>query len=203
MRFAAAQEAGDGAIFPNFGAASRAARLVMNGNDPVRDGPECAAPEAAAAVPAAALIPDVVPRREAAAAGETDAARRHVLLVEDEPLVALDMVEGLERLGWSVIGPAATLEEAQLLVASEIRFDAAVLDVNLRGRWVHALAEELAGRGVPFVICTGYEMVDPEGRFADAPVIAKPIVGDRLGAALDALLARTAPEPGEPEPRPD
>lgn len=169
----------------------------MNGNDSTaRDGPECAASEAAAAVPAAALIPDVVPRREALPAGETAAAeRRHVLLVEDEPLVALDMVEGLERLGWSVIGPAATLEEAQLLVASGIRFDAAVLDVNLRGRWVHALAEELAGRGVPFVICTGYEMVDPEGRFADAPVIAKPIVGDRLGAALESLLARTAPEP--------
>jgi CheY-like chemotaxis protein len=192
-------------VFPDFGAVLPAIWPAMTGNDSTaRDGPECEAPEATAATPAAALIPDVEPRGEAHAARETlEAARRNVLLVEDEALVALDMVDALERLGWSVIGPAATLEEAQVLVSSGLRFDAAVLDVNLQGRWVHALAEELAARGVPFVVCTGYEMVDPEGRFADAPVIAKPIIGDLLAAALDALLAGAEPEPDEPEPLPD
>lgn len=113
---------------------------------------------------------------------------RHVLLVEDEELVALDLVESLNSRGWRIVGPAATLEEAMALVSTGVHLDAAVLDVNLRGRWVHTLAEELARRGVPFVVCTGYELVDPDNRFASAPVIAKPIVGDRVGAALTELL---------------
>ena len=53
------------------------------------------------------------------------------------------MVDELRRRGWSVVGPAATLEEAQALVASGVRLDAAILDINLRGRWVHGLAGEL------------------------------------------------------------
>ena len=121
---------------------------------------------------------------------------RHVLLVEDEELVALDLVEALNGRGWRIVGPAATLDEAMSLVATDIHLDAAVLDVNLRGRWVHTLAEELARRGVPFVVCTGYELVDPDNRFADAPIIAKPIVGDRVGAALSDLLDG----PHEPSP---
>ena len=125
---------------------------------------------------------------------------RLVLLVEDEELVALDLVESLNRRGWQIVGPAATLEEAMSLVATGVPLDAAVLDVNLRGRWVHTLAEELARRGVPFVVCTGYELVDPDNKFADAPIIAKPIVGDRVGAALSDLLS--SPQTPAPEASP-
>ena len=136
----------------------------------------------------------------AGSGAEAEARTRHVLLVEDEQLVAMDMVGQLEQLGWTVVGPASTLEEAQVLVSSGIEFDAAVLDVNLQGRWVHALAEELRSRGVPFVVCTGYEMVDPDGRFEGAPLVAKPIVGSRLGDALASLLGGEEPslEPAQP-----
>jgi len=122
---------------------------------------------------------------------------RRVLLVEDEELVAMVMVDELKRLGWSVVGPAATLDEAQALVSSGVRIDVAVLDIHLRGRWVHGLAGELKARGVPFAVCTGYEMVDPDGRFDGAPVIAKPFTAARLSAALDDLL-----KPSEPAPAP-
>ena len=132
---------------------------------------------------------------------EEPIVQRHVLLVEDEELVAMTMVDELRHSGWTVIGPATSLDEAQALVASGVRLDAAILDINLQGRWVHALAEELSERGVPFVVCTGYEMVDPDGRFARAPLIAKPIAPHRLGATLDELLSGAAPiqpplEPG-------
>ena len=128
-------------------------------------------------------------------------AQRHVLLVEDEELVAMAMAEELKAGGWTVIGPAATLEEAQELVTSDVPLDAAILDIHLRGRWVHTLAEALERRGVPFVVCTGYEMVDPDGRFASAPLIVKPIAPHRLAETLDALLNRSPPispplEPG-------
>jgi CheY-like chemotaxis protein len=124
-----------------------------------------------------------------------DPVQRHVLLVEDEELVAMTMVEELQSRGWLIVGPAGTLEEAQALVSSGVHLDAAILDINLQGRWVHTLADELKARGVPFVVCTGYEMIDPDGRFATAPLIAKPIAPHRLGSALEELINR--PEPVE------
>ena len=120
------------------------------------------------------------------------AAARHVLLVEDEELVAMTMVDELRSRGWEVVGPAGTLEEAQALVAQGVHIDAAILDINLRGRWVHSLADELTRRGVPFVVCTGYEIIDPDGRFARAPLVAKPIAPHQLGATLDELVNRAA-----------
>jgi len=116
--------------------------------------------------------------------------KRRVLLVEDEELVALELSIELSRLGWAVLGPAATLAEAHALISSEV--DAAILDVNLRGHPVYPVAEALASRDVPFLFCTGYEMVDPEGRFANVPVIRKPIHPSAVSAALSALLKSRA-----------
>jgi DNA-binding response OmpR family regulator len=128
--------------------------------------------------------------------GAVAAAPLHVLLVEDEELVAMTMVDELRSRGWEVVGPVGTLEEAQALVAEGVHLDAAILDINLRGRWVHSLAVELTERGVPFVVCTGYEIVDPDGRLARAPLIAKPIAPHQLGATLDDLVNRaSAAEP--------
>jgi CheY-like chemotaxis protein len=130
-------------------------------------------------------------------------APRHVLLVEDEELVAMTMVEELQSRGWLIVGPAATLEEAQALVSSGVHLDAAILDINLQGRWVHTLADELKARGVPFVVCTGYEMIDPDGRFATAPLIAKPIAPHRLGSALEELINRPESAEGPVPPSAD
>ena len=115
---------------------------------------------------------------------------RKILLVEDEELVALELSAELSRLGWAIVGPAATLAEAQALLSKH--FDAAVLDVNLRGHPIYPVAEQLEKLHVPFVFCTGYEMVDPEGRFSHVPVIRKPAHPAAVSAALsDLLKART------------
>ncbi len=133
---------------------------------------------------------------EAVAAPEAENAaakggeQRRILVVEDEELVALELTQELSRLGWSVIGPAATLSEAQSLLSKP--FDAAVLDVNLRGRSVYPVAEALAERHVPFLFCTGYELADPEGRFADVPVLRKPAHPAAVSAALADLLRSRA-----------
>ena len=92
----------------------------------------------------------------------------------------------LSRLGWAIVGPAATLGEVQGLLSSEV--DAAVLDVNLRGRPVYPVAEELKKQNIPFLFCTGYETVDPEGRFPDAPVIRKPAHPAAISEALSEML---------------
>jgi len=115
---------------------------------------------------------------------------QRVLIVEDEELVALELSCELSRLGWTVVGPAATLPEALSLISKGV--DAAVLDVNLRGRPVYPIASALAERDVPFLFCTGYELVDPEGRFADVPVIRKPVHPESVSAALSNLLKAAA-----------
>lgn len=137
------------------------------------------------------------PGRANEAAGSGDVSeggignkKPRVLLVEDEELVALELSSELTRLGWAVVGPAATLKEARALLSKEV--DAAVLDVNLRGRPVYPFAETLVNRHVPFIFCTGYEMVDPEGRFPDAPVIRKPASAKAVSAALADLLKERA-----------
>jgi PAS domain S-box-containing protein len=113
-------------------------------------------------------------------------SHRKILLVEDEELVALELSAELSRLGWAIVGPAATLAEAQALLSKH--FDAAVLDVNLRGHPIYPVAEQLEKLRVPFVFCTGYEMVDPEGRFPNVPVIRKPAHPAAVSAALSDLL---------------
>ncbi len=119
-----------------------------------------------------------------------DGSSRTVLVVEDEELVAMELVTELERLGWHVLGPAATVAEAEALLKSASSVDAAVLDVNLRGRPVYPLAELLEKRKIPFLFCTGYEVIDPAGRFQDVPVIRKPAHGIATATALQRLLLR-------------
>lgn len=111
---------------------------------------------------------------------------RRILVVEDEQLVALALSSELTDLGWMVVGPAATLGEAQEMLAK--RFDAAVLDVNLGGRAVYPVAEALRSKRVPFLFCTGYEVADPDGRFPGVPVIRKPVSGEAVSEALRDLL---------------
>ena len=82
-----------------------------------------------------------------------------VLVVEDEPFIALDVAELLETAGCRVLGPFGCLEEG-LEAAEKGNFDLAVLDVKLRGAAVWPLAQLLRARGVPFVFLTGYSMIE-------------------------------------------
>ena len=58
---------------------------------------------------------------------------KHILVVDDEPLIAMDIVSNLREAGCEVVGPAATLERAVGLIENDF-FDAALLD----GTWVVA-----------------------------------------------------------------
>lgn len=133
---------------------------------------------------------ELAPEEEANAPLSEGADRpgARILVVEDEPLIAMALSSELAELGWMVVGPASTIQEAEALLSDPAGLAAAILDVNLHGRPVYPLAEILKDLGVPFVFCTGYEMVDPAGRFADAPVIRKPASPSVLSATLAELL---------------
>lgn len=100
--------------------------------------------------------------------------RGRLLVVEDESLIAMALCQDLEKLGWSIIGPAATIEEARGLLGQGMP-DAAVLDVNLAGQPVYPLAEWLQSKGVPFVFCSGYEQLDDHPTYEAWPRVRKPV----------------------------
>jgi len=112
----------------------------------------------------------------------------NVLIVEDDFIVAFDLQTLLEEQGAKVIGPATDLDEALALATSHVQL--AVLDVNLNGRYVFPLAEQLQQAGVPFVFATAYadnEHLFPETLRA-APRLPKPVLPTVLLAQLKRLL---------------
>jgi CheY-like chemotaxis protein len=78
-----------------------------------------------------------------------------VLVVEDEPMIAMVVEDAIEMLGYEIIGPVAKLEEA-LVLATAGDFDCAILDINIRGGNSYQIADLLLTRGCPFVLSTGY-----------------------------------------------
>lgn len=114
---------------------------------------------------------------------------RTILVVEDEPLIAMMLEDFLESLGHSVTATCETLKEA-LDEAEKGDFDLAILDVNLKGESVWPLAERLRDKQIPFILATGGHVDPPPAEFADVPVIEKPYTVDRVTPALEAAFAQ-------------
>ncbi len=110
-----------------------------------------------------------------------------LLLVEDEVLLALELCDQLTALGWRIVGPAATLDEALRLIADGAMPDLAMLDINLRGQSVYPLADLLQRASVPFLFCTGYEQIDEPERYSASPVVRKPVNIGQLAEELHRL----------------
>ena len=112
---------------------------------------------------------------------------KHILVVEDEPLVAMDMQSMLNAAGCDVVGPAGTLEEAKRLV-TEQNCDAALVDVNLKGEPIDELLSVLRQEGVPFAFVTGYGSTVLSKTFEETVTISKPFSAEQLLAVAEVLL---------------
>jgi len=114
---------------------------------------------------------------------------KRILIVEDEPLLSMDMEASLTEAGCEVCGPAGTVDKAKRLIAGT-ECDAALLDANLAGHSVDELAAALTQRNIPFAFVTGYgREALPQG-FRDAIVLGKPFSKDQLRSVVQALLYR-------------
>jgi DNA-binding NarL/FixJ family response regulator len=103
-------------------------------------------------------------------------ASLHVMIVEDEPLIAmaLEMLVQDED-GGVVVGSCATVGEALAAIARSPRVDVAMLDCNLGREPVWPVADALAARRVPFAFTSGQGVEDIPERFASAEVLVKPV----------------------------
>lgn len=116
-----------------------------------------------------------------------------VLVIEDEFVIALDMMGILAGGGFKVFGPAGNIAEALRLVALH-RPSAALVDNNLNGKSAAPVAAALCEREIPFAFVTGHGRANLPSAYAQWPLIQKPFERTRLVAAVHRLL-RDGPGP--------
>lgn len=114
---------------------------------------------------------------------------RRILVVEDEPLVALLLEAMFEDMGCVLVGPFAAVSQALESLDRGVNADAALLDVNVSGEVVFPVAERLKAQGVPFVFCTGYGEAGLPDVWRGNPTLQKPFTEATVTEALAALLA--------------
>lgn len=121
---------------------------------------------------------------------------RTVLVVEDEPLVALDIQAELELAGAGRVQVARSVDAA-LAALGDGGFDLALLDGNLKGQPVDDVAHRLRRDGVPFCFVSGYGREHLPPGFGDAPLIQKPFPPASLRRILSDLLYLRTPRAAE------
>jgi CheY-like chemotaxis protein len=108
-----------------------------------------------------------------------------VMIVEDDPIIALDFEDRILGLGVRTVRTAASVAKALELIASRTP-DFALLDVALVRENSFAVAERLQALQVPFGFVTGYEAaVSLPAAFAERPRLAKPCSTDALKTLLE------------------
>ena len=113
---------------------------------------------------------------------------KRILIVEDEPLIAMMLEDFLESLGHKVHAHCETLGDA-IEVIEGGGFDGAVLDVNLRGEHVWPAAKLMREKSLPFLIASGGHVDEPPAEFAAVPMLDKPFTIHRVEGAVQKLFA--------------
>jgi PAS domain S-box-containing protein len=125
------------------------------------------------------------PQTPARAPVKPTGAQLRVLIVEDEPLIALELESCLEDLGYEVSGRCSTLSAARAFVDQPP--DVAILDVDLAGRTTYSLGVRLKAAGAQVIFSTGYAGVELPDALAGVPVLVKPVTRDALADALESV----------------
>lgn len=113
-----------------------------------------------------------------------------ILIAEDNLFAAMELEQALVDLGCAPVGPVAQVNEAMGL-ARQGNLDLALLDVDLRGEQVFAVAEELERRGVPVIFASGYDQDEAfPAPFAHHPRLGKPYSEDELRRVLEGVTRR-------------
>ena len=112
-----------------------------------------------------------------------------ILIVEDEIVVAMDLVSIIRDAGAEVVGPAMSVREALRLIESH-EITAAVVDVNLGKEDSLPVARRLDAAGIPFVFHTGNGDKLSASPWPQAPIIKKPAAPEKLIAAVAAVAKK-------------
>jgi two-component SAPR family response regulator len=108
-----------------------------------------------------------------------------VLVAEDEPLVAVGVVNQLTEAGATVVGPCSTSGRA-IAALSENDIDVAIIDFVLADDNTEGLQAALEDKGIPYIVVTGYPRVLVR-RDRHQPVLSKPVSREALTSTVRAL----------------
>lgn len=111
---------------------------------------------------------------------------RFVLVVEDEPLIALELHSALQLAGASIHG-ATNIQDALELIAYA-RICAAIVDVKLGGDDCSSICAALTKRSIPFMFYTGYSTAPALSAWPHVPTVDKPAPGRTLVDTIADLL---------------
>jgi DNA-binding NarL/FixJ family response regulator len=114
--------------------------------------------------------------------------RLRILIVEDDALVSKLLELMIRELGHRIIGIAPN-PNVGLSMASSLSIDVAIVDVNLGEGTSHRIVDILDLRGVPTIICSGYDRTY-EPAFAGRPIVSKPFRRHVLASAIESALAQ-------------
>jgi CheY-like chemotaxis protein len=113
-----------------------------------------------------------------------------VFVLEDEPIIAMMVVQMLDVLGCDFIGPVSGLREGLHRAQTET-FDAAILNLVIEGKKAYDVAEILARRGIPFGFASGAEHDPIAKEWFDRPFLTKPYSTQQLAHLLAQVLAKS------------
>ena len=109
-----------------------------------------------------------------------------MLIVEDEPLIALELHNALHAAGASILA-ATTIKEALTLI-TRAQICAAIVDVNLGGHDCSSVCVALSKQSIPFMFYTGYSTAAPLSAWPHAPAVGKPAEGSTMVDTIAQLL---------------
>lgn len=105
----------------------------------------------------------------------------NILMLEDEPLILMDLEFAAEDLGCTALC-ASSVSDAMAILSGPEPVDTAILDVTLKdGETCVPIARELQQRGIPFLLHSGdLDRHDETVRELDAELVAKPASASRV-----------------------
>jgi CheY-like chemotaxis protein len=106
-----------------------------------------------------------------------------VLIVEDDPIIALDFEDTILSFGVKVVRSASSVAHALMMIDERLP-DFALLDVALSREKSFAVAERLELLKIPFAFVTGYGGDRVDAAFAGWPRLPKPCSSEALLSVL-------------------
>ena len=111
---------------------------------------------------------------------------RSILIVEDEPLIALEVHAAFRATGASIVSATNTREALRTIALPDL--SAAVVDINLDGGDCSLVCKRLSERGIPFVFYTGDARADILHHWPEAPVLTKLADKERVVQTVAGVL---------------
>jgi len=112
-----------------------------------------------------------------------------VLVIEDDPVVAMVLEAVLQKLGLEVIVDLSVVNALTEIDAGE--FDAVLLDMELRGESARPVLLALMARNFPFVVISGRDQSALVAEFPQLRVLMKPVSSAELQRTVHSLLGRS------------